>query len=69
MTDAFMIQNEALRRVDGRLASRPPRDVFWVTLTCLQTVVPVEHTVMEVDHKERGRAHMLVVKITIERIR
>ncbi len=60
ITGDFVNQNEALFRVDGRLASRPPCGVFWVVLTYLQTVILMaEHTVSFVEHKVRSRAHTL----------
>ncbi len=70
ITDDFVNQNEALLRVDGRLASKPPCGVLWVTLTCLLTVVlMVEHTITFIEHRGRGRTQVLVVKVTVERIR
>jgi len=47
-------QSEALLRVDERLASRRPHDVFWVKLTCLHTVVLVEPTVTYADLRREG---------------
>ena len=61
MTDDFVNKDEALLRVEGSLASRPPRVVTWVMLICLQrVVVMVERIVTFVECKGRGRAHTLV---------